>query len=767
MRLKKSEYYGLGLNVLLTSIYVWYLFRTLWMAPAHTLLSAGGDGTKNYYTYLYHIMFGKGWHFDGMNYPWGEHISFTDNQPILAYPLSYLQEVFHCSYNDLLGIMNLLFPLLFIASSAILYRFFIKAGVHVYVSAVFGLLLTFMAPNFYRLFGHFGLSYTFNIGLTIYWLFRYRETHQKRYLIALGLLNIGMAFIHMYNLLLGMMMLLFYIIAALFFENDSLKQKLSHAIKMGAVIVLSFGVVKLIFFFTDTIPDRPQHPWGILTYVSSLRQFFTTEYSHLGKTFSLLFNGFYTTQLDEGYAYIGLVPLAYFVFLLCNGMFYFIKQKNIHFYQPISIHEKYLLVMGACSFLLAIGFPFVHGFASLLDYIPAIKQFRSLGRFSIITYFCFGMACIIRIGIVVHAFVTNRKFSALFYFLLSIMFLWSIEIFSYSKYTQHRIDESDDNYSHFFRYFSNTAELKVEADSQYQCIMGFPLFCIGSEKVGRDVDSDFSSDLFSLSLHKGLPLVNTQLSRSSWKQSFQLMRLAGGIFTDKSFFTSSLPNHKKILLVRLKEAYLTQEEKSIFPLCDSIGEQDRLVFYQLDWDKLMQYESKMKDSLNALPIQSFNQTNQDVYAKQYEDQSTSSPFMGKGALDIQQAQQIVLFDTIFQPHAKTSYEFSVWSLIQSHDYRMPYCSIELLDKAGTIVLSKNAHAQQATDQIDFWFRIATEVDIDTNVYQVRIVYHNEDAQPGRFIDAFLFKPLDAFVAEEAYDKKYRLYNNHRITLNSN
>lgn len=60
MRLKKSEYYGLGLNVLLTSIYVWYLFRTLWMAPAHTLLSAGGDGTKNYYTYLYHIMFGKG-----------------------------------------------------------------------------------------------------------------------------------------------------------------------------------------------------------------------------------------------------------------------------------------------------------------------------------------------------------------------------------------------------------------------------------------------------------------------------------------------------------------------------------------------------------------------------------------------------------------------------------------------------------------------------------------------------------------------------------
>ncbi|MBK8146420.1 MAG: hypothetical protein IPK62_16270 [Bacteroidetes bacterium] len=46
MRFKKSEYYAIGLNVLLTSAYIWYLFRTLLKSPGHVFLSGGGDGSK-------------------------------------------------------------------------------------------------------------------------------------------------------------------------------------------------------------------------------------------------------------------------------------------------------------------------------------------------------------------------------------------------------------------------------------------------------------------------------------------------------------------------------------------------------------------------------------------------------------------------------------------------------------------------------------------------------------------------------------------------
>jgi hypothetical protein len=49
------------------------------------LFSAAGDGMKNYFTFLYHVKHDSTyWKFEGMNYPFGENIVFTDNQPIMG-----------------------------------------------------------------------------------------------------------------------------------------------------------------------------------------------------------------------------------------------------------------------------------------------------------------------------------------------------------------------------------------------------------------------------------------------------------------------------------------------------------------------------------------------------------------------------------------------------------------------------------------------------------------------------------------------------------
>src|SRR4051812_26014633 len=52
--------------------------------PGHVVTALGGDGAKNIFTYLYHSMYGKGYWFEGMNYPYGEHITYTDGQPLLS-----------------------------------------------------------------------------------------------------------------------------------------------------------------------------------------------------------------------------------------------------------------------------------------------------------------------------------------------------------------------------------------------------------------------------------------------------------------------------------------------------------------------------------------------------------------------------------------------------------------------------------------------------------------------------------------------------------
>ncbi len=73
-----------------------------------TLISAGGDGMKNYFTYLYHIKYDSTfWVFEGMNYPFGENIVFTDNQPLLSNIVKWIYNITPMSNETLISIHNL------------------------------------------------------------------------------------------------------------------------------------------------------------------------------------------------------------------------------------------------------------------------------------------------------------------------------------------------------------------------------------------------------------------------------------------------------------------------------------------------------------------------------------------------------------------------------------------------------------------------------------------------------------------------------------
>jgi hypothetical protein len=215
--------------------------------------------------------------------------------------------------------------------------------------------------------------------------------------------------------------------------------------------------------------------------------------------------------------------------------------------------------------------------------------------------------------------------------------------------------------------------MQIRTDTNYQCILGMPFYCIGSEKVGKDVDSEFSGDLFYLALQKRLPIVNTLMSRSSWKQSFQLMRLIGGPFADKSYFSEAL-NQKKILMVQLKEAYLTKDEQYLLANSERVGEWGRLVLYDLNWQQLLQFEDSYVDSLNAVPIESFATNRMGTIAIGFDDKESDVKFFGKGAFEIAGADSVVLLNQTLSVPLETKYEFSVWTLIPTQSYHMPYSS---------------------------------------------------------------------------------------------
>ncbi len=77
-----------SIKYIIAMIVIWiallFAYKPVLVSP-QKFLAAGGDGMKNYYTYMYHVRYDTTyWGFEGMNHPFGENILFTDNQPLFA-----------------------------------------------------------------------------------------------------------------------------------------------------------------------------------------------------------------------------------------------------------------------------------------------------------------------------------------------------------------------------------------------------------------------------------------------------------------------------------------------------------------------------------------------------------------------------------------------------------------------------------------------------------------------------------------------------------
>ena len=66
-------------------VMVGFFYRQPLLEPNQTFMGGGFDGLKNYYTPWYHAKYDSTYtHFQGMNYPYGDHVVFADAQPLLS-----------------------------------------------------------------------------------------------------------------------------------------------------------------------------------------------------------------------------------------------------------------------------------------------------------------------------------------------------------------------------------------------------------------------------------------------------------------------------------------------------------------------------------------------------------------------------------------------------------------------------------------------------------------------------------------------------------
>lgn len=511
--------------VLITSSFcclVVFFHRTI-LHP-YNFLNKESDSLKNYFTLEYYLKYSEKllW-FDGMNYPFGEHISFTDAQPLLAWILYYLKDF--TEVNSIFTINTLILISIFI-TPLILFKTFELLGYKSWEFIFFSILITYMSPQIIRFLGHYSLSYIFYIPLNLYLLVRYTHFPNKRYLAGLGLIILFSGLIHPYYTFISAT-----IFTSFFFSAIIGSKYKKESLHLLVTTILTSIICKSLIDLTDPVLDRTTSPYGLFSYSANLYQTFLP----LGlKLHPLNFLPNIRTEF-ESTNFLGFGAII--------GLIIGIKKYKL---KPIGSFEHIWLICSLITFVISLDLPFhlLNSIdVSLLEWLGPLRQFRSLGRLGWIFYY---MGTIYGFSQLYNWMSNKKPVIKLSIFALLLLDMVFINL-SYS------VDLSREN-----ECFGspNIGMLNTISLSDFDAILPLPYYHVGSENFVIENDPALYQHTLKLAINSGIPLASVQLSRTSVQQSFANVKLSYGKPDSVHLFhnylviadTSLIKNHERKIL---------------------------------------------------------------------------------------------------------------------------------------------------------------------------------------------------------------------------
>ncbi len=758
-----------------------FCFPEVVFHPNTSILGAGGDGLKNYYTYLYYIAQDSGTHFSGMNYPFGEHIVFTDNMPLLAGTIAWLKNWFPNIGHYSLAIMHLLLLASISFGTWYIYKIIRKFNNNATWAIISSLFIAFFSPQLFKIYGHYGMGFCFYIPFVIYQLQCFKEKSSFRYPLAIFICSLLLSFIHLYNLALIAILVAFYCVAYFISEKGLvLKEKLKTIIPLLFSVGLSFVLVKIFMKVTDTITDRTEYPHGILGYETQGQDLLVTA-TPLGGIFSFIFGKSNGIAETEGKSYLGVVSITICLLLIIKFIRSFFKKYRTSraAIQPVKAYNIWLLV-GLFHLLFAMGVPTVWIRTWLADYISVFRQFRTLGRFIWPFYYIIMIYASLYIYHYAQVLKVKHKTKLAYGLLAVVVVLWAVQLSGYLKANRDISRQTLDNYARIFETPSNNwNEWLQEKDYRafdFQAVICLPFYHIGSEKIWlMDVDEGTSAyELFKISLQTRLPIINVLMSRTSWSQTFEMIRIIDGPYTQKKYFERL--NDKPLLLLVNEHIELKSKEKEWLKQATFIGKRhDNLSVYSIDLKQMQQndritQQTAFSAARQALPRKEGllqDSTNAFFYANHFDQTGFAQSFTGAGSFAPVYGRQYPPLDTILLPPIlkDSLYNLSIWSKSNMIDYRNSEFNIIQLDEYDKEISLVKASTKYSTHVENDWFLLDQDLIIAPNARKMIInVYPNRSGKEYYAIDELLLRPQAAtyfYWAEEFKGKKNVLFLNNR------
>ncbi|AIZ62850.1 hypothetical protein PK28_02610 [Hymenobacter sp. DG25B] len=751
------------------------LFGPVLWHPGNYLFGNSEDGFKNYYTALWYVQHNAGLWFTGMNYPFGEHVVYTDNQPLFSLVLRSLRQA--GLPLEVVTVFNSAMLLAQLLSALPLLGLLRRLPLPDWYAATVTVCMVLLAPQLERLLGHYALSYSCAVPLLWYLLVRAQETGNRLWYLLYGATMLLFGGLHPYYIIIGALLLLVYSAVAWWQRpvGSSSFWRFWWPVLTAALLpmVIFQGVLRL----TDPYAaDRTSLPYGFFAYSSSFWSvFFPVELPTRTWWQSI----FHTPDPSwEGLAYVGLVGTTIAVLTLARVLRR-VRRKQWRRLRRPALPPMLRVSLWAATLILlfSMGWPFRWGLEGLLNYLGPIRQFRSIGRFAWIFYYFYSVYLAYTLYQAYRWLRWHRPGKMAGSVLALGLLFWFAEGMLNAGHKGQLIQQLQRGPNRQMPaaqsapdHFRNRLVQAGHQPSDFQAIIPLPYFLMGSEVMSLPTEGHrVAHSMYQgmrASLETELPMATHQLSRTALYQAQELGQLLSHPAIDKVVLRR-LPNQKPLLLIVDTKTPLDSAETALLARArvfyrDSAVWLAELPLSQLEARPALQASfRKQLPKLHRFPTYWASAATPLVWHNGFDKpkkdpdfQPNISPLVGPGAQPVRRAPELYFHQNIPQPGW---YEASLWVYLRTE--KLPALHWSLTNAAGTVLDSSAIETKFSTNVLGDWVRVTAHIHVTQPGQRVRIW-----TQGRRYVvDEFELRPTGVAVWRQTPDSSQLIYNNYLLT----
>ena len=527
------------LIIVSTGCFLFFSGELIFKANSH-LSSNTGDALKNYFTYAYHSSQDTSfWHFNGMAFPYGEHVVYTDAIPLLSGILQQLPVL----HPYLIGILHGLLFLSFLLTPLFLFNSFRLLGASKQTAFWLSLGTAVLNPQWIKIQqGHFALALGCTIALSIWLLIRWFLNPCWRHSLWMCFVFSLLFFIHPY---FGFgAVLLTGVFACFYMFQYRGRTPVLQALLVSVLPLLFF---KTLMLLTDRHLNRPALPYGNEVLVENLRSLIDPEFGLLKNWASFMPE---RPNHYEGHTYLGAGILLWTLAVIIG---FLIKRMFIKLPAPV----KPLIVCLIVFLMFSFGY---HLLVLKQLHLPlsAVLQFRANCRFAWYVYFLSPLL-LFAVSKTQWSYFKEKKyfrylplcfaaicfFEARFYYQMNAAAFWKFP----NLFNAAQLSRSDKNL---------IASLK---NRHFQAQIPLPVYAIGSERFDRAGSEASLYASVIIGYYRKIPILGAWLSRSSHSETASWLELLNDYRLQHPSF--SLLNSQNLLLINTPDLKMPQEERLI------------------------------------------------------------------------------------------------------------------------------------------------------------------------------------------------------------